>query len=1042
MSFSPAAVRRENAIPGLAGPSLAVVSGAAAGLIAGVLDASQGWPDFSATSERALLLLQTAGRLAPIGAGIALLAAVGSLAGAEFWRRRGCRPARGSSWALTVLALPAGIYLAVRLFQGGTTSRLPARWLLVALAALVLAALTWIAASMALALVARLDRPDAARGARLGAVLALVALALGARWCDGHLYHRLYDYLHAALALGSLGILALAARIAFSSLGRVEPRRLAIHAARTAALVLLLLAAALWTSQERQTVKLALHERTATTSSLLRVVNIVARGRSPVESRPSAAARRRLYERERAEREVISSGDWPTFPGAHLIIISIDALRADRLGVYGYRERPTSPRIDEWASRATIFERAYCPVPHSSYSISSFHSSRYLYDEVAMGLDISSITTMADALGESGYETSAFYTNGIFHTQGDRVGSLRDRSFGFESVHHGSPSPDKLADLAITRIESYIEQGEPAFLLWVHFFNVHEPYRSERFGGSPRERYESEIFEADAAVGGLLDYIEKELARDAVVVLTADHGEEFGEHGGHYHGSSLYEEQVRVPLIIRVPGAEPRFVKQPVSTLDTAPTLLRLVGVDVPARMEGRDLRPALLSERSPRTPHPVFASVMRQHMAVRWPWKLISDPSRRLFELYDLRSDPTEKRNLYDEKQDLGAELLEEIRVWIDEIAAGADQTRQAFRLGRLRDPRALPALLEVARDVEARSRDRREALELVGEIGARKKIPEIAELIGDGDRGVALAAAVALGRLGSSRGAGVLREALGSREASTRDRVALALANLGDTAAVPALIESLHRGDLELRTNAIRYLGRLGDGRAFEPLVDLLDDNRTRYRTVKALGVLGDPRAGAVLLDVLASDDHTDTRCYAVQSLGRLGIEWAAPRLLRLLVEEPELECTAESLVRIGAVGRAPLFGTDLARGDPSLLSGWKRCTASGEARGDGFLGRTTCLSSGPRAELRFEAMADRGGLLLIRARHLGDDPSTSEQLEVLIDGRLAATAKLSGTMREHRFSLEPGRWPSGPLSVSFVAAGGERFEVDHLLLLAGGA
>ncbi|MFO8073017.1 MAG: sulfatase-like hydrolase/transferase [Polyangia bacterium] len=1040
MSFSLAAGRSETAIPDFAGPSLAVVSGAAAGLIAGALDAVQGWSDLSGTAQRALLLLQTAGRLAPIGLCIALVASVGSLAGARLWRRRSRRPARGSSWALTVLALPACIYVAVRLFQGGTTSRLPARWLLVALAALLLAVLTWIAASVVLALVARLDRPNAARGARLAAVLALVALALGARWCDGHLYRRLYDYLHAALALGSLGLLALGARIAISRLGRVETGRLAIAAARTAALVLLLLAAALWTSNERQTVKLALHERTATTSSLLRVASIVASGKSPAESRPSTAARRRLYERERAEREVISSGDWPTFPGAHLIIISIDALRADRLGVYGYHERPASPRIDEWASRATAFERAYCPVPHSSYSISSFHTSRYLYDEVAMGLDVSSTTTMADVLGESGYESSAFYTNGIFHTHGDRVGSLRDRSFGFESVHHGSPSPDKLADLAITRIESYIEQGEPAFFLWVHFFNVHEPYRSERFGTSPRERYEGEIFEADAAAGRLLDHVEKELARDAVVVLTADHGEEFGEHGGHYHGSSLYEEQVRVPLIIRVPGAEPRFVEQPVSTLDTAPTLLRLVGVDVPARMEGRDLRPFLLSGQSPRTPHPVFASVMRQHMAVRWPWKLISDPSRRLFELYDLGSDPGEKRNLYDREPDVGAELLDEIRVWIDGIAAAADRTRRALRLGRLRDPRAVPTLLDVARDVEAQSRDRCEALELVGEIGVRKKTGEIAELLGDGDRDVALAAAVALGRLGSSRGARVLREALGSRETSRRDRAALALANLGDTAAVPALIEALHRGDLELRTAAIRHLGRLGDRRAFEPLVDLLDDNRTRYRTVKALGLLGDPRAGAVLLDVLASDDHTDTRCYAVQSLGRLGIEWAAPRLLRLLVEEPELECTAESLVRIGAVGRAPLFGTDLARGAPSLVSGWARCTADGEGRG-GYLGRTTCLSSGSRAELRFEAMADRGGLLLVRARHLGDDPASSEKLEVRIDGRLAATAELSGAMREYRFSLEPGLWPSGSLPISLVSAGGERFEVDHILLLGGG-
>src|SRR5207245_5056344 len=136
-------------------------------------------------------------------------------------------------------------------------------------------------------------------------------------------------------------------------------------------------------------------------------------------------------------------------------------------------------------------------------------------------------------------------------------------------------------------------------------------------------------------VGRLLDYVHGAVERPTIVVVTADHGEEFHEHGGAYHGSSLYDEQVRVPLFFVVRGLAARRVGPPVDLVDLAPTILGLLRVEAPGRMRGHDLRP-LLAGVAPTWRAPVFATVMQKKMIVVWPYKLVADLRYGLFELYD----------------------------------------------------------------------------------------------------------------------------------------------------------------------------------------------------------------------------------------------------------------------------------------------------------------------------------------------------------------------------------------------------------------------
>ena len=242
-----------------------------------------------------------------------------------------------------------------------------------------------------------------------------------------------------------------------------------------------------------------------------------------------------------------------------------------------------------------MFEHVYCPTPHTSYSVTSMMTGKNMRPLLLQGLAADS-DTFAGLLRKYGYRTAAFYPPAVFFIDGEKFQGFRDRQLDFEYARVEFASAEERA----RQVERYLvdqPRGQPLFL-WVHLFEPHEPYvpHSEHvFGDRDVDRYDGEIAAADDGIGAVVAAVRKVRPR-AVIIVTADHGEEFGDHGGRYHGSSVFEEQVRVPLVIVGDDAgAPRRVPFPAQTIDILPTVLGALDIPRPARIRWRSpARPCL----------------------------------------------------------------------------------------------------------------------------------------------------------------------------------------------------------------------------------------------------------------------------------------------------------------------------------------------------------------------------------------------------------------------------------------------------------------
>jgi arylsulfatase A-like enzyme len=426
----------------------------------------------------------------------------------------------------------------------------------------------------------------------------------------------------------------------------------------------------------------------------------------------------------------------PTRAAAHasalnVLLVSIDSLRADHLSAYGYR-RPTSPAIDALASEGVRFDHAVSQAPwtlpaHASL-LTSLYPGHHGADSPRRALD-PNVTTLASILAGAGYAAHAVVSGPLlrrehgldvgFHTYDDALARTSHRE-SHSAVTSGETLERALALLETTK--------EP-FLLFLHFWDVHYDYRppppydtrfdpgytgavtGEGFADDPaihagmaaRDRehlialYDGEIAWVDAHVARLLEALSRRgLAERTIVALTADHGDEFFEHGAKGHQHALYEELLHVPLILRSPRLVPgSHVPNRVELIDVVPTLLDLAAVPAPAGLQGRSLVPLLRGE--PWHDRPSFAETTRaakpETVARRTPaWavyagadKLISFARLHTPELYRLAEDPHERNNLY--PGDPAGELERQLRRWRSRAP------RQAGRAGDLPDD-ALEAL------------------------------------------------------------------------------------------------------------------------------------------------------------------------------------------------------------------------------------------------------------------------------------------------------------------------------------------------------------
>jgi len=805
-------------------------------------------------------------------------------------------PARVPAWETllyTAASVPAAAYLSAHLFEGRRAKEMSSRHLIAVGVGLCAVALFAGATRLALWVRARIRRAPASAAA--AGSLALLGGAGALVWTDGHVLLRLYPPLHMALCAGALILAELAVAIlAMRRPVRASARFIALGLA-TAGLC------ATVTGLEAQGLRAIVLERAPLGGKVLAALPLSEAARPRLEAgSPSAAG------------PPLPLG--PRRTGRDIVLITVDALRGDRLG--GSARRGLTPNLDRLAAASTVFSRAYCQVPHTSFSIATLLTGQYVHARAALGLP-TRVETLPELLRRFGYKTAGFFPPAVFFIDRERFREYEDGRYGVEYVKYEYLDGRGRTD----QVLAFLRGDRPSrVFIWVHYFEPHEPYLRHQdfdFGPSAQERYDGEVAATDREIGRLLEALDR-LRPGAIVAVTADHGEEFGEHGGHYHGTTLYDEQARVPLILRVPGVPAGRVAGPVGTVDLAPTLLSLVDIPPPAAMTGTDLGPWLAGADPSRLPA-AFSEVLSRKMAASGRHKLIVDFSARVSELYDLEADPAERHNLADAQPRRVAELRREIERRLGVIAGGTRTAREAaLSRARAGDPAALPEVLEVLR--EGDSEARREAAALLFALVGPAARADLESYLEDADPEVAHRVSLAAARLGVARALQRTRRLLERADLppTMRRQAALALAERGYADGLQVLIEAtaaVYR--FEDRQAATLALGSLRDARAVPALVQLLRDVRLRRFAVAALGRIGDPRAVEALLTLLERDRFISVREAAARALGEIGDRRAARTLVTLLAGETERSVIAEiltTLARLDAIPAGAPRGRDL--------------------------------------------------------------------------------------------------------------------------------
>jgi hypothetical protein len=565
--------------------------------------------------------------------------------------------------------------------------------------------------------------------------------------------------------------------------------------------------------------------------------------------------------------------------GRDLLLITIDALRADHVGAYGY-PRPTTPELDRFAREGVVFERAYTPTPHTSYAVTSLMTGKYMRPLLLQGMGLDS-DTWAGLLRKYGYRTAAFYPPAVFFIDAPRFEPFIQRYLDFE--YRWVEFAEGAA--RVTQVERYLgEAGNGPLFVWTHLFSPHEPYEARpehAFGDRDVDRYDAEIAHADATLGKIADAFLAKRPR-GVVVVTADHGEEFGDHGGRYHGTSVYEEQVRVPLVVWAPGViAPKRVKEPVSLIDLLPTVLSAMDIPRPPRVRGRDLGPLLAGTAGPGDGL-AYAETDEQALVATKTLRLVCARRLGACRLFDLATDPAQQR-------DVAAERTAErdaLRAQAREI--GASHGR--FEVGGLRaEGKGWPAPIRRA---------------LAGDGDAT---PELTELLDDADAGIRRKASELLFELRRPEAAPALRLALAREEdAEARSWQALALTRLGQGA--PLVAELLAAQDRRFARLAALALGEAGDKRGEAELIEWWRDAASRdfERSRQILEVLAALRSKDALFPLIQSLPDVRLRPYVARTLAKIGEDAAIGPLLKAFSDE-RLASTrvalAEALVDLGA-------------------------------------------------------------------------------------------------------------------------------------------
>jgi choline-sulfatase len=401
-----------------------------------------------------------------------------------------------------------------------------------------------------------------------------------------------------------------------------------------------------------------------------------------------------------------ATGSPPTTGPLNVLVLSIDSLRAD-MPWAGYA-RPIAPRLTELEKRAVSYTRGYAISSYTSMSLggflggklpsgmkrSGFFFGKYpadnvLFPEVLQAAGIRTIAAHAhgyfkDAGFEQGFDAFEIVSGIVFKNETDP---------NVTSPQHEALAEKLLSDPAL---------DSKRFFAWFHFLDPHDQYLAHDADGIPpygpklRDRYDVEVTFTDRHIGKLLDFVEsKAWGKRTAIIVTADHGEAFGEHNQFSHGFELWENLVRVPYFFVIPGVAPKHIDVPRSGIDLAPTILELLGVAPTAELalEGTSLLPEITGKAPPEERDvildlPMTSDNDKRRGLVHGTKKIVAYGKEEVLRLYDVEADPEEKNPiLRGEAFDEMARRFRERTKGIVEVApygCGATCLNRAYAKGK----------------------------------------------------------------------------------------------------------------------------------------------------------------------------------------------------------------------------------------------------------------------------------------------------------------------------------------------------------------------
>lgn len=557
-----------------------------------------------------------------------------------------------------------------------------------------------------------------------------------------------------------------------------------------------------------------------------------------------------------------------------VLVITVDALRADRFSP------DKMPQTFAWANEhAVIFSSAFTPRPHTSHALSALFVGSDVPADLLAEDPLAFEDSLPHLLRRHDFMTLAFFPGAVFSVDKARFARIAGDSFGFEDPHVGFRSADEICAAGREALE---RMGDARYLLWLHLFDPHEPYElaAGESAALPMERYDLEVRRVDSAVARLLRSLPNPRP---LVIFTADHGEEFGEHGGNYHGTTLYDEQVRIPLFVASPRVPAGKTSDAVGLSQLASFVAMSLGLNPASQMNTRSL--PIPGEQT--RPHHAFASLDGEEMIADSRYKLLCEPGAVECRLFDRHTNPKETElasnpaqfaamlsALQAERQARAALLARTSGVPVELLAAEAGQMQ------------AMPAVVALLghRDVSLRMRAARV-------LGARLYRPATQTLRVAANTDLAmdvrLEAALSLARL-DPLDLAFLRELFlrgdAGYDVALIRRAARFLAASGDSASVRALLgESIdEQADLEDRRRSIQLLGSLRARDARQALETLLEDHALRTDAATALGLLRDKRSIPALKTAFRAEIYPGAKLAEATALALLG-DRAARRWLR---------------------------------------------------------------------------------------------------------------------------------------------------------------